>query len=88
MNAVFEKKAGPKLNICDLMEMVKSASCLEVQSSQYGTEDLEKLMDSVEELLANYFNGRQSRQAQVGYNINSFGLRFGKRGSKFNLDSD
>ncbi|KAG8567903.1 hypothetical protein GDO81_013826 [Engystomops pustulosus] len=87
VNAALENVAEPTLNICDLVEIVKSASHLEFQSPHYDTEDVEKLKNAVEEWLANYLNGRQSRQAQVGYNINSFGLRFGKRGSKLKLDS-
>ncbi|KAM4016377.1 uncharacterized protein ACNLHF_002731 [Anomaloglossus baeobatrachus] len=86
VNTVFERDVGPTLNICDLMEIVKSASSVEFQSPRYETDDMESLKHSLEELLANYLNGRQSRQAQVGYNINSFGLRFGKRGSDLNLN--
>ncbi|KAE8593838.1 hypothetical protein XENTR_v10019341 [Xenopus tropicalis] len=73
------------LDICDLIEVLYSSSTPQnfPTMPQVTTNTSQILKNYKEDLLASFFfQGRQKRQAQVGYNVNSFGLRFGKRATK------
>ncbi|OCT73119.1 hypothetical protein XELAEV_18036098mg [Xenopus laevis] len=70
------------LDICDILDVLSSSSISQhiANIPQVSTNTLQNY---IEDLLDSfYFQGGKKRQAQVGYNVNSFGLRFGKRAAK------
>ncbi|KAM5132613.1 uncharacterized protein ACMZJ9_019384 [Mantella aurantiaca] len=92
VSSSFDNDMGQSLDMCELIELIRRSLGLEFHNPQYDTEDVNfirprKLKQFTGELLTNYLSGRQARQAQVGYNINSFGLRFGRRAAKLNMDT-
>uniref|UniRef100_A0A8C5QQY0 Uncharacterized protein n=1 Tax=Leptobrachium leishanense TaxID=445787 RepID=A0A8C5QQY0_9ANUR len=80
------------MDICDLIDSLKHVSVVEVKNPLYyqdaeGTDmsGYRSLKQIKETLLASFhLLVQQRRKAQVGYNINSFGLRFGKRETHVN----
>lgn len=82
---------GQSLDMCELFDVVRRSLDLEFQNAQYDTDFSSirprNLKLFLGELLTNYPSGRRARQAQVGYNINSFGLRFGRRAANLNMDT-
>ncbi|KAJ1131631.1 hypothetical protein NDU88_009966 [Pleurodeles waltl] len=90
------RTAGATDDLCSLFESIIVASLLEVENLSIQpsyrnspTVDPWALWkDYTEGMLSIfYFLGRQKRQETAGYNVNSFGLRFGKRDTKFNWNS-